>query len=100
MQPMETKQNKHTWLDILQLMSLLWVMRWPERKTELFLRAYATELYERSFIWQFILFSEHLLQLEEQKYGWGALPQARAVLDPGLKTRPRSGRKHVNPFRP
>lgn len=25
---------------------------------------------------------------------------ARAALDPGLETRPHSGRKHVNPFKP
>lgn len=53
-----------------------------------------------SFIWQLILFSEHLLQLEEQKYGRGASLRARAALDPGLETQPNSGRKHVNPFRP
>lgn len=53
-----------------------------------------------SFTRQLILFSEHLLQLEEHKYGRAASLQARAALDPGLETRPHSGRKHVNPFEP
>lgn len=56
---METGQNKYTWLDSGQ----------NSQVTLMEKALHVPQGLQRLFTWQLILFSEHLLQGEEQKYG-------------------------------
>ena len=68
--------GNQTKTNTLRYFSHLWIIRWPTRET------LSCKL---SFTWQLILWSEHLLQPEEQIYGWGPSLGARAALDPALE---------------
>lgn len=56
---------------------------------------------ECSFMCQLILFPEdHLYNSKSKNMEKETLLQDKAGLDPGLETRPHSGRKHVKPYKP
>lgn len=56
---------------------------------------------ECSFLCQLIRFAkDHLYNSKSKNMERETLLQAKAGLDPGLETRPQSGRKYVKPYKP